>query len=335
MTNAPVSVAAVLGAARRRATMALPLGTDVLRLVDDAADGCPGVVVDRFGPVLRLELRGATLPQESNAMATALALELGANAVVARLRSAGGASALVRLLGEVPPLHVVHEAGLRYAVRTADDEAAGAGLFVDQREGRRLVREAARGQVVLNLFAHAGAFGVAAAAGGAARVDHVDLSRRCAQWAALNLALNGVDPRQHRFLVDDALDVLERAARRGPAYGVIVLDPPTTATRKAKGGRARRFRVEDDLPALAAQALAALSPGGLLLVSTNHRGVSVGAVAELVRGAALEQQVTLASVDELPLPVDVPSARDPALRPMRGVTARRAAAAAPAASSRA
>lgn len=335
MTGAAVTTDAAVAAARRRVAMPLPAGTDVYRLVDDDADGCPGLVVDRYGPVLRLEVRGATLPCDTVALATALAHEVGATAAVARLRTAGGASTLVRLVGDVPPLHVVHEAGLRFAARTADDDAAGAGLFVDQREGRRLVRAAARGHVVLNLFAHAGAFGVAAAAGGAARVDHVDLSRRCAQWAALNLALNGVDPRQHRFLVDDALDVLERAARRGPAYGVIVLDPPTTATRAAKGGRARRFRVEHDLPQLVAQALTALLPGGLLLVSTNHRGLSVTAVAELVRGAAFERGLTLASVDELPLPPDVPSARDPALRPMRGVTARLAEAATPGARSRA
>ncbi|MBI1945185.1 MAG: class I SAM-dependent methyltransferase [Deltaproteobacteria bacterium] len=312
----------VLAAVDRRAALPLPAGTDVLRLADDEADDCAGLVVDRYGPVLRLEVRGVALPSETTALVTALVDATGADAVVARLRTAGGESALFRLHGEPPPLHVVHEAGLRYAVRAADEEAAGAGLFVDQREGRRLVRGAARGTAVLNLFAHAGAFGVAAAAGGAARVDHVDVSRRCAQWAALNLALNGVDPRAHRFLVEDALDVLERAARRGPAYGVVVLDPPTTATRKAKGGKARRFRVEDDLPALVEAALASLLPGGLLLASTNHRGLSVSDVREAVLGAAFERGVSLASVDELPLPLDVPSAQDPVLRPMRGVTAR-------------
>lgn len=312
----------VLAAVRRRRALALPAATDVFRLVDDDADGCHGLVVDRYGAVLRLEVRGPALPPGSGELVAALIAETGASAVVARLRTAGGESALVRLFGEPPSVHVVHEAGLRYAVRTSDEEAAGAGLFVDQREGRRLVHAAARGVAVLNLFAHAGAFGVAAAAGGAARVDHVDVSRRCAQWAVLNLALNGVDPRAHRFLVEDALDVLERAERRGPAYGVVVLDPPTTATRKAKGGRARRFHVEHQLPLLVEQALAALLPGGLLVASTNHRGLSVDAVRELVRRAADQRGVALAALDELPLPVDVPSARDAALRPMRGVTAR-------------
>ncbi|MCC7111637.1 MAG: class I SAM-dependent methyltransferase [Deltaproteobacteria bacterium] len=313
---------AVLAAARRRAGLPLPPATDLVRLVDDAADGCPGLVIDRYGPVLRFEVRGAALPPGLPELAVSLLAETGATAAVARLRTAGGESALVRLCGEPPPLHVVHEDGLRFAVRTADLEAAGAGVFVDQREGRRLVRAAARGVPVLNLFAHAGAFGVAAAVGGAARVDHVDLARKCATWAALNLAVNGVDPRAHRFLVEDALDVLERVARKGPGYGVVVVDPPTTATRRSKGGKARRFHVEQDLPWLAEAALGALLPGGLLLLSTNHRELTVRDLQERVVAAARAVRVTLDSVEELPLPPDLPSANDAALRPMRGVIAR-------------
>lgn len=319
-----MKLTAILDAVRRRASLALPAGTDVLRLVDDSADGCPGLVIDRYGPVLRLEVRGATLPSSLPSLAAAVVEATGAEAAVARLRTAGGESSLFRLCGDPPSLHVVHEAGMRFAVRTVDEEAAGAGVFVDQREGRRQVRAASQGVPVLNLFAHAGAFGVAAAVGGACRVDHVDAARKCAPWAALNLALNGVDPRVHRFLVEDALDVLERVARRDPAYGVVVLDPPTTATRKAKGGRARRFHVEHDLPELAGQALRALLPGGLLLLSTNDRALSVADLRTVANAAARTAGVALRGVEELPLPPDVPSAADPALRPMRGVLVWRA-----------
>ena len=66
------------------------------------------------------------------------------------------------------------------------------------------MRQCASGKRVLNCFAHAGAFGVAAAVGGATRVDHLDAARKCAPWAALNMALNGLNPRKHRFLVEDA-----------------------------------------------------------------------------------------------------------------------------------
>jgi 23S rRNA (cytosine1962-C5)-methyltransferase len=327
-------------AAARRQGMDIPPATDVLRLVDDAADGCPGLVVDRYGPVLRLELRGRRWPAEASALANALCDEARVPHAVGLLRLAGGKSEMKVLRGDPPAAHVVHEAGVRLLVRTVDREAAGAGVFVDHRLGRALVRARSRGAVVLNLFAHAGAFGAVAAAGGAARVDHVDAARKCAPWAALNLALNGHDPRRHRFLVDDALAVLAKAVRRAgragraaeaasartaalhdalhdPLYDLVVCDPPTTAVRPDGS----RFHVEKHLGELAASCLTILRPGGALLLSTNNRALTVDDVASCARAGAAAAGRALRSVDEVPLPPDVASAADRELRPMRGVLA--------------
>jgi 23S rRNA G2069 N7-methylase RlmK/C1962 C5-methylase RlmI len=311
-------VADVLASARRRDALrargAIPPFTDVVRLVDDAADGCPGLVVERFGDVLRFEVRGPQLPATVRAAARALCAT-DARHAVALVRTRAGASELHVLEGAPPAAHVVTERGRRFLVRTADEDAAGAGIFVDHREGRRLVEEHARGVTVLNLFAHAGAFGVVATAGGAARVDHVDAARKCAPWAALNLALNGVDPRAHRFIVDDALAFLAKAAKKRAGYGIIVCDPPTTALRPDGS----RFHVEKDLPQLAADACKALAPGGHLLLSCNDRALSVDDVERCARGGAFDAGVEVRACVEVPLPDDVPSRSDRALRPMRGV----------------
>lgn len=302
--------------------MALPL-TDLLRLVDDAADGCEGVVVDRYGPVLRVELRGRRWPAEAAALARALCDEVGAVHAVGLLRVAGGRSEMKVLVGTPPEAHVIEESGVRLLVRTNNDEAAGTGVFVDHREGRAGVRARSRGAVVLNLFAHAGAFGAAAVAGGASRVDHVDAARKCAPWAALNLALNGEDPRKHRFLVDDALVVLARqakkATREGPAYDVVICDPPTTAVRPDGS----RFHVEKHLGELARDGLCVLKPGGALFLSTNDRELSVDDVAAFARAGAEAAGAELQSVVEIPLGPDLPSRTDARLRPMRGVIATR------------
>lgn len=317
-SSVPCVHAARAAAARRRA-LAIATGSDVLRLVDDAADGCEGLVVDRYGPVLRLELRSRQWPAPLDALARELVADTGAQHAVGLLRWAGGRSEMKVLAGDPPPAHVVHEAGVRLLVRTVEPEAVGTGVFVDQREGRARVRARAAGAVVMNLFAHAGAFGAAAAMGGAARVDHVDAARKCAQWAALNLALNGEDPRRHRFLVDDALAVVARAARRaeraGPAIDIIICDPPTTAVRPD----GTRFHVEQHLHELARDCLRALKPGGALLLSTNARDLQVDDVAARVQRGAVDAGRRLAAVDEVRLPPDLPSAADRALRPMRGV----------------
>lgn len=318
-------IAAARAAAARRlmpsSSPAIPADTDVVRLVDDAAEGCDGVVVDRYGPVLRFELRGRRWPKDLDALVAALCTDAGAPHAIGLLRVAGGKTEMKVLRGQPPVAHVVHEAGVRLLVRTGDEEAAGSGVFVDHRLGRAFVRRRARGAVVLNLFAHAGAFGAAAVAGGAARVDHVDAARKCAPWAALNLALNGEDPRKHRFLVDDALAVIARTARRadkdGPVYDIVVCDPPTTAVRPDGS----RFHVEKHLGDLARDCLRSLKPKGALVLSTNDRALSVDDVKAFARSGARAAGRDLVSVDEILLPPDVPSAADPALRPMRGVIA--------------
>lgn len=297
--------------------MAIAASTNVVRLVDDEADGCPGLVVDRYGPVLRLEVRGAGWPSGLAEIARAVCAAEGAAHAVGLLRTSAGKSALKGLAGDPPRAHVVTEANVRLLVRTVDEEAAGAGVFVDHRLGRAVVRARSRGGMVLNLFAHAGAFGAFAVAGGAARVDHVDAARKCAPWAALNIALGGEDPRKHRFLVDDALAVIARFAKKGPAYDVVVCDPPTTALRPDGS----RFHVEKHLVELARDCLRTLKPKGALVLSTNHRALAVRDVEDAARSAAMEAGVALRSVTEIALPPDVPSARDEKLRPMRGVVA--------------
>ena len=315
-----LDVARVRAAFARRAEHALPAVTDVVRLIDGEGDGAPGVVLDRFGDVARLEVWAADWPAfvGDDAFVAALrgALDaLGVCAAVRLLRTAAGRSSLLPWWGRVNESHVVVEDGVRLLVRVADERAAGTGVFVDQRAGRRLVRDRARGRVVVNLFAHAGAYGAAAAVGGAARVDHVDMAKKCAPWAAANLALNGIDPRGHRFIVDDALLVLKKLSRRsGERPGIIVCDPPTQAVRHDGS----RFVLSESLTELAHDACAALGDDGTLVLSCNDRDVPVERVLAAAAEGARAAGRTVASLGELPLPPDITSAKAERGRPMRG-----------------
>jgi 23S rRNA (cytosine1962-C5)-methyltransferase len=318
LTTVRFDRALVREAISRRSTLVTSSAIDVVRLVDGEGDGLPGVVLDRYGPVARLELWASDWPEgddRSDLDLQALLAPLGVRAAVAVLRTAAGRSTQRRLFGEVPESHVVHEDGLRFLVRVFDEKAVGAGVFVDQRLGRRVVRAHARGRVVVNLFAHAGAFGVAAGVGGAARVDHVDMAKKCAPWAATNLALNGLDPRGHRFIVDDALQVLARLSRRPRSCGVVVCDPPTQAVRTDGS----RFVLKDSLHELAEHACLALDGGGLLLLSCNDREVPVEVVLAAADVGARAARREVKSLTELPLPPDITSKDAPKGRPMRGV----------------
>jgi len=253
-------------AALQRRTALVSSGTNILRAVNDTADGLPGVVIDLFADVALCQLYGEAYVPHADALVQPLRTRGLSVRLVTRRRDGARAAGVDRWYGPRAAGCCVLEAGLRYWVRF-DREVLGTGLFPDQRAQRRRVRTLARGRRVLNLFAYAGGFTVAAAAGGAAAVDHVDLSKACLPWAARNLTLNGVDPRRHRFIAEDARDFVARAARGGLRYGMLVVDPPTFAAGRAP------FRIERDLAPLLRQVAPLLDDDGLALVCANARGL--------------------------------------------------------------
>lgn len=165
-------------------------------------------------------------------------------------------------------VRVVVEGGLRFEVNLSD--YLDTGLFLDHRVTRGLVRDMARDKDVLNLFAYTGSFSCYAAAGGARTTTTVDMSNTYCDWAERNLALNDFGDRErHRVLRDDCLHFLEEARAHGPAYDLIVLDPPTFSNSK----RMREtFSVERHAPFLLSCCHDLLRGGGTLWFSTNDRG---------------------------------------------------------------
>ncbi len=162
-------------------------------------------------------------------------------------------------------LRVVQEGGLKFQVNLSD--YLDTGLFLDHRQTRAMVREAAAGKNFLNLFAYTGAFTVYAAAGGAERTTSVDLSATYQEWAVKNMELNGFDGPRHRAARSDAREFL--ASRIGQEkFDLVVVDPPTFSNSKQLDSDwdVQRHHVE-----LLQAVLDCLAPGGVIYFSTNAR----------------------------------------------------------------
>ena len=151
------------------------------------------------------------------------------------------------------------------------------GLFLDQRPQRAWLARHAKNRTVLNLFAHAGAYSVAAALGGAARTLSVDCDRKWLAYEAKSLAYNGVaNPAvdvggrpfpKHDAIYGDCFAWLRRLANRGETFDVVMLDPPSTSTVDGK-----RWSAQRDYGALAALCAPLVNlDGGLLCCTTNAR----------------------------------------------------------------
>jgi 23S rRNA (guanine2445-N2)-methyltransferase / 23S rRNA (guanine2069-N7)-methyltransferase len=160
--------------------------------------------------------------------------------------------------------HVVGEGGLRFRVNF--DDYLDTGLFLDHRITRARLREASRDARFLNLFGYTGSATVYAAAGGAAATTTVDLSATYLDWARRNLELNGHSGPRHRLLQADAREWLREAASRTERYELVFCDPPTFSNSKRMEGV---LDVQRDHAALVDACVRLLSPGGLLVFSTN------------------------------------------------------------------
>jgi 23S rRNA (cytosine1962-C5)-methyltransferase len=188
-----------------------------------------------------------------------------------RQRKAGRQGQYEKLASE-QEFFVVKEAGLQFRINLTD--YLDTGLFLDHRITRGMVRDEARDKHVLNLFCYTGSFSVYAAAGGAATVSSVDLSKTYLGWAEENMALNlpGGLPQPATgaprcdFIHADVKQYLDTL----PAdhYDLVVMDPPTFSNSK----RMIDFLdIQRDHAGLLNQALRAMKTGGVIYFSTNYR----------------------------------------------------------------
>lgn len=277
----PLLTQRVDAALRARAPTWNPQNT-IMRLVHDAADGLPGLQVDRMGPLAVVQAYHpaweARLPAVAHAL---LQADASLTTVRAMVRAPGGQrlGEEVREGAALADEYTAFELGCAFRIRPAD-ESLNVGIFPDARVARQRVRQWAQGHAVLNLFAYAGGFTVAAMVGGATTVDHVDTNPKMAPWGARNVEANGLNPKLCRFVVDDAAHFLARLVRQGRRYGLVVVDPPTF-------GRSQRGTHNNQaLADLCGNALRVCQPGGRVMVANNTRQLAAPQLWEVVAQSA-------------------------------------------------
>jgi 23S rRNA (cytosine1962-C5)-methyltransferase len=299
---------------RRRVRRAMALrealvrGTTGLRLVHGESDGLPGVVADRYADHVVLKLYSAGLTPHRGDVVEALRQEVPGLAGVygrdeiPRDEEDDDAQPRGRVLwGAEPPERIeIDEHGMRLLVDVRRGQKTG--LFLDQRENRRMVRELASGRAeALNLFGYTGGFSVAAALGGVGHVVTVDQDADAIRLARENFRANGLDAADHAFAVGDAFEWLRRYRAEGRRFDLVVCDPPAFA----KSQKAVEAAVAG-YASLNRAALQVLSPGGLLVTASCSARVSSEQFQDAVKEAAFKARLDVLLVEERHQPPDHP-----------------------------
>lgn len=215
------------------------------RLVYGEADFLPGLIVDRFGDVLVVQILTLGMETAKNALISALVEVFQPMGIYERsdvsVRGLEGLEERTGVLyGECPPIIEIEENGLKMEVDIVEGQKTG--YFFDQRENRAsiaplmkgwgarsgiklaehpegngLVPVNANGKIVsfpywdgatvLECFAHTGSFTLHACQYGAKKVTCLDVSQHAIDTAKRNVERNGFTDRVE-FVVADAFQYL-------------------------------------------------------------------------------------------------------------------------------
>lgn len=237
-------------------------GTNAYRLINAEGDGIPGLIVDRYGSTLVMQLTTLGMDRLRDWIVNVLQELCRPQAIFEKSTGAGrkkegleSVEGWVRGTGE-PSVSVV-ERGLNFRIDLEGSQKTG--LFLDQREMRSLVREHANGRTVLDCCSYVGGFSVSALAGGALSTDAVDYDALALARAREHVELNGLSATEFRSYAEDVFEFL----RRNPLprrYDFIILDPPAFAKRSTDLDPAKRAYTD-----LNRMAMERIASGGLLL----------------------------------------------------------------------
>lgn len=250
--------------ARRESMFELPY----YRLVHAEGDRLPGLVIDRFGKTLAVQISTAGMEALLEPLLAALDELIAPDAVVLRAdapaRTLEGLDSHVRAAkGDAQARLRIEENGATYLADLMTGQKTG--WYFDQRENRAYIARLAKGRSVLDSYCYTGGFALLAAKAGATEVAGIDSSQPALALAEEASSLNHVGA-HCKFVKADVMEEMARLAEARERFDVVIADPPPfVRARKDIESGARAYR---KLARLSANLTA--SSGFLLLASCSH-----------------------------------------------------------------
>jgi len=285
--------------------------TTGMRLVHGENDGFGGLVVDRYDTTLVAKVYSAAWLPHLNSVLQALVDVVAPERIVLRLGRLAAADTGVLnagledgqvVFGPQPNGPVLFtERGLTFEADVINGQKTG--HFLDQRDNRTFIGGVAKGRSVLDVFSCTGGFSVHAAAGGAELVHSVDIASPAIETAKRNMLHNAgaTSHATHLTTVGDAFDVMDQLVQEMKQYDIVVIDPPSFASRAAeRDGAMRAYRK------LAELGLPLVAPGGRLLQASCSSRITEDDLASTVHAAIRSQNRDVSNEERFGHGIDHP-----------------------------
>ncbi len=240
-------------------------GLESCRMVYSESDGLPGLIVDKYGPYLGVQILTHGMERFKNEILQTLTELFNPDGIILRndtpYREMESLNTQPEIAsGEIPDRVRIEENGISFWVDLKSGQKTG--FFFDQRKTRAAVRGLARERKVLDCFSYTGGFSLNCALGGAPDVTAVDQSEAALAILRENAETNGLMT-LISTAASDAFEFLRNGTER---YDLIILDPPAFIKSRAKIKEGMAGYREINL-----RAMKLLNPDGILVsCSCSH-----------------------------------------------------------------
>ncbi|WP_129626209.1 class I SAM-dependent rRNA methyltransferase [Candidatus Oscillochloris fontis] len=277
------------------------------RLVFSEADGLPGLIVDRYGHYLSVQILTQGMELRREALVRSLVELLNPLGIFERsdveMREKEGLPPAEGVLwGQAPPNQLVlRPIGVdppRFLVDLQTGQKTGS--YLDQALNRAHVAAYCAGAEVLDCFTYSGGFSLYAARAGANHLTLIDTSPAALDLARQHLVLNELET-PAEFVEGDVFKVLRTYREQQRRFDVIILDPPKFAHSQAHIDRAARGYKDINL-----LAMQLLRPGGILATFSCSGLVSTDLFQKIVFGASVDARRDAQIIERLAQSPDHP-----------------------------
>ncbi len=254
------------------------------RLLHAEGDGVPGLVIDRFGDTLTVQIGTAGMEKQRDAILAALDKVLAPATVILRAdapsRALEGLDSYVKTVKGEGHRIAVEENGARYIADLREGQKTG--WYYDQRDNRAFIAALAKGKTVLDAYSYTGGFGILAAKAGAKEVVCLDSSAPALALAEESARANGVTIQPVKA---DVFEELERLMAAGERFDIVLADPPPfVKSKKDLEPGAKAYRK------LARLAAGVTAPGGILMLASCSHNIPRRAVCRGMRARLAAQR---------------------------------------------
>ncbi len=260
---------------------------NTLRLVFAEADFLPGLIADKYGDYISIQVHAAGIERIKSILVDELNQLLRPKGIYERsdLKSReyeGLPDDNGLRSGEIPPTFVdIIENGILYQVNIVEGQKSG--FYCDQRDNRYITAKYAKDKKVLDCFCYSGGFTLNAFRENASSVTSVDSSALAIETLKQNIELNGFDSSKHIAVQSDVNKYLRELGEQGEKFDLIILDPPKYAPSRSALEKASRAYKD-----LNRRGLMLLNSGGLLATFSCSGAMDIDTFKQVIAWAALD-----------------------------------------------